>query len=274
MLPEIVSQMPWTRHFSIQHEHPRRVVVQENSLGSNTAVSINAALQELVQICIDRNLFKVIGGRHSEAVEILSARYDQTVRIERFAANLFGLMRCGAHLIAHTKSSDGGMKIWVPRRAANLFTYPSLLDSTVAGGIKSGVSPLQTVVEEAGEEASLPEDFVRREAWSRGVISHMGLTGRGHGGEQGLVEPNYIYVYDIELPADMIPKPNDDEVGAFHCMTIEEVQTALLAEDFKPDSAAVMVDFLIRHGIITPENEPDFVDISMRLHRKLPFRTG
>jgi hypothetical protein len=35
-----------------------------------------------------------------------------------------------------------------------------------------------------------------------------------------------------------------------------------------------LVDFLIRHGIITPENEPDFVEISMRLHRRLPFRTG
>ncbi|EGP89433.1 uncharacterized protein MYCGRDRAFT_38554, partial [Zymoseptoria tritici IPO323] len=274
IIPEIVSKMPWTDQFSVEHEHPRRVTILDVSNRSDFARTITAAFQELVDTCIDRNLFRVLSGRHSEHVTILSAQYDRPVCIERFAANLFGVTRSGAHLIAYTTSRSDEMKIWVPRRSPHLFTYPNLLDSTVAGGVKAGASPLQTVVEEANEEASLPEELVCRCARSRGVVSHMGLTGKGFAGEQGLVEPNYMYVYDLELPADIVPRPHDDEVEAFHCMSVEEVQTALLAEAFKPDSAAVMVDFLIRHGFITPENEPDFVEISMRLHRTLPFRTG
>jgi len=30
-------------------------------------------------------------------------------------------------------------------------------------------------------------------------------------------------------------------------------------------------DFFIRHGIITPENEPNYVEISSRIHRTLEF---
>jgi hypothetical protein len=47
-----------------------------------------------------------------------------------------------------------------------------------------------------------------------------------------------------------------------------------LRGEFRPDSAAVLVEYLIRHGFITPENEPEFVEINVRLHRRLPFRTG
>lgn len=273
MIPAVVSKMPWTEQFAVRHEHPRSVTVLDNTKGNDTASAINKAFEELVGICIDQKLFHVLDGRHSEPFAIAGARYEKPVWVERFSANLFGITTRGAHLIAYTNTSDG-MKIWVPRRSPHLYTYPNMLDATVAGGVKSGVSPFQTIVEEANEETSMPEDLIRRYACSRGVISHMGLTGRGFPGEQGLVVPDYIYVYDIELPADVVPKPHDDEVSAFTCMTVEQVKTALLNEEFKPDSASVMIDFFIRHSIITAENEPNFVEINMRLHRRLPFRTG
>lgn len=273
MLPAIVANMPWTSSFSVQHEHPRRVTLTIASNETDTASAINAAFEELVASCIKQDLFHVLCARHSEPFAIAGARYEKPVWVERFSANLFGITTRGAHLVAYTTAAEG-MKIWIPRRSPHLYTYPNMLDATVAGGVKSGVPPFQTIVEEADEEASLPADLVRSLARSRGVISHMGLTGKGFSGEQGLVVPDYIYVYDIELPRDIVPKPHDDEVSAFTCMTVEQVQAALLNEEFKPDSAAVLIDFLIRHGIITADNEPDFVEISMRLHRKLPFRTG
>lgn len=273
MLPDVVAKMPWTSQFSIQQEHPRSVTVIDTSKGTNTADAINVAFEELVAICVDQNLFHVICGRHSEPFSIAGAKYDKPICVERFSANLFGVTTRGAHLIAYTDTVEG-LQIWVPRRSPHLYTYPSMLDATVAGGVKAGVSPFQTIVEEAEEEASLPKELITRSTRSRGVISHMGLTGKGFPGEQGLVVPDYIYVYDIELPPDVIPKPHDDEVDSFSCMTVDQVKAALLKEEFKPDSAAVMIDFFIRHGVITAENEPDFVEINMRLHRRLPFRTG
>jgi hypothetical protein len=32
-----------------------------------------------------------------------------------------------------------------------------------------------------------------------------------------------------------------------------------------------MLDFFIRHGIISADNEEDFVEIRQRMHRRLPF---
>lgn len=274
MLPEIVQKMPLTQHFSIHHEHPRMIQVLDSSNGKDTAAAVNAAFQEVVDVCIERDIFHVICARHSEPFAIAGARYGSQVYVERFAASLFGITTRGAHLVAFSKTSEGDMKLWVQKRSAHLYTYPNMLDSAVAGGVKSGVSPFGTIVQEADEEASLPNDFVRQNARSIGVLSHMGLTGKGFPGEQGLVTPDYIYVYDMELPADIKPRPHDDEVDCFYCMTIDEVKRALLMGEFKPDSGAVFVDFMIRHGIITPESEKNFVEISMRLHRRLPFRTG
>jgi hypothetical protein len=247
--------------------------VLDSSNGVDTATAINAAFARIVSECIDRDLFHVLCRRHSEPFEIVSSTLSSPVYIERFAAQLFGIIHRGAHLIGYIKSEEGTL-IWVAQRSAHLYTYPDKLDVTVGGGVQSGVSPLETLVQEANEEAFLPSELIRHGAICRGVISHMGITGKGFPGEQGLVVPDYIYVYDIELPADVIPRPKDDEVKAFSCMSVPDVQSALLREEFKSDSAAAMIEFLIRHGFITPENERDFVEINTRLHRPLPFRTG
>jgi len=43
---------------------------------------------------------------------------------------------------------------------------------------------------------------------------------------------------------------------------------------FKPNCALVVLEFLVRHGILTAENEPDYVEIVARLHRRLEFPTA
>lgn len=57
-------------------------------------------------------------------------------------------------------------------------------------------------------------------------------------------------------------------------MTIDEVKAALATSEFKTNSALVMIDFFIRHGIITAENEEHYAEIVARLHRKLPLPTS
>ncbi|KAI2473499.1 hypothetical protein F4781DRAFT_380545 [Annulohypoxylon bovei var. microspora] len=271
LLPETVQKMPWTSHFQVNHNQPRSVTVLDSSKGKDTASAINTAFSELINICIEKDIFHVIDGKHSEPFAILSAKYP--VHMERFASALFGITSQGAYITAYTKTTDGLMKLWIPRRAKHLYTSPGLLDSTVAGGIRDGDSPLDTLIHEADEEASLPEDLVRSRVRSVGVLTYLCVTGADFPGEKGLVIPDIIYVHDLELPADVTPKPNDDEVEVFYSMAVEEVQKALLNDEFKPDSAAVLIDFFIRHGIITAENEKDYIELNTRLHRRLPFRT-
>jgi hypothetical protein len=42
-------------------------------------------------------------------------------------------------------------------------------------------------------------------------------------------------------------------------MSIPEIVNDLFDGEFCPPAAKVMIDFLMRHGFITPENEPDFM---------------
>jgi hypothetical protein len=71
----------------------------------------------------------------------------------------------------------------------------------------------------------------------------------------------------------MVCKQNDEEVKEFYLMTVNEVKESLARAEFKTNSALVMIDFFIRHGIITAENEQNYVEIIARLHRRLPLPT-
>ena len=88
-----------------------------------------------------------------------------------------------------------------------------------------------------------------------------------------MMQPEVQYVYDLELPEDTVPKPGDDEVEEFYLWSVEEVQEAMRKGEFKPNCALVVLDFLIRHGILTTESERDYIEIVSRLHRKLEFPT-
>lgn len=84
-----------------------------------------------------------------------------------------------------------------------------MLDSTVAGGVSAEYTPFETIVREANEEASLPEALIRRDVQSAGVLTYMSTLEKGQGEERGLIIPGMVYVYDLELAGDVIPKPGD-----------------------------------------------------------------
>ena len=163
-----------------------------------------------------------------------------------------------------------GIKIWVSRRARHLVTYPGLLDSTVAGGVKASETPLECIVHESDEEASLPASLVERDVKAVGVVTHCLKSIRS-----GLLSNAVLFVYDLELDADTIPKPQDDEVEYFTLMSPEEVKEAMLRQEFKPNSSLVMMDFFIRHGLLVEDFGIGgaYADIAVRLRRKLPVAT-
>jgi len=125
------------------------------------------------------------------------------------------------------------------------------------------------LVRESSEEASLPRDLVRTSATSHGMVTYIYIRTANATGEVGLIQPECQYIYDLELSPDMIPKPNDSEVQEFYLWDVEEVQEHMAKGEFKPNCALVMLDFFIRHGILTPENERDYDEIKNRIHRKL-----
>ena len=69
-----------------------------------------------------------------------------------------------------------------------------------------------------------------------------------------MLQPEVQYIYDLELAEDVEPKPSDDEVEAFELMTVDEAKVALRDGEFKPNCAVVLLDFFVRHGILTSED--------------------
>ncbi len=286
MHPSVVGRMPWTADFEVSRpdERPRTVRLllplppadgSGNDGGDTAAIAAacNAAFEKVIRAAYEGRVFRALLSRPlGEDFRVLGARYP-VVRLKRPAAGLFGVACRGAHMTVYTRGATGGeLRIWVPRRSAHLRTWPGRLDTSVAGGVAAGESPLECVLHEADEEASLPAELVRRDARPCGAVTYLGESGAaGSGGEPGLLVPDVLYVYDLEVGPDVVPRPRDDEVEAFHLWDVPRVREALLRGEFKTNSASVMVDFFVRHGLITDDNEPDYLEILTRLHRVLPM---
>lgn len=193
--------------------------------------------------------------------------------IERAGAGLLGVMRYGVHMTAYVRddSVKHGIKIWVPRRASSKSNYPGMLDNTVAGGLMTAEDPFECIIREADEEADLPEALMKERCRPVGTVVYLYITDERAGGERNLIYPETQWIYDIELPTTVVPTPKDGEVEDFYLWTVEEIQEAMAKGEFKPNCALVLVDFFIRRGILTRENEPNFDEIVRRMHRKTPF---
>lgn len=100
----------------------------------------------------------------------------------------------------------------------------------------------------------------------------MNVVSYYHHSSSGL-QPETEYIYDLELPNDFEPQPRDGEVESFYLWPLEKAKESILKNEWKPNCALVMIDFLIRHSYLTPDEEPDFIEITYRLHRRLEFPT-
>ncbi|KAL8826491.1 MAG: hypothetical protein Q9191_003763 [Dirinaria sp. TL-2023a] len=263
----VVEEMPWGEGWLV--DHTQKLVSPHTDYDS--VESQSRLIRETLERAKERDKFKVLRRWRNELHSVVGMSGE--VSMERAGSALFGIITYGAHLTAYVGDGDR-MKIWVPRRASNKHTYGGMLDNTVAGGISKGEKPFECLVREAEEEASLPEGVVRKHAKPCGTVSYFLIRDAKAGGETGLLQPECQFVYDLELGADIIPKPNDDEVEDFQLWGVDKVQKAIAEGQFKPNCALVLLDFFIRHGILTPDNEADYAEIVSRLHRKLPFPTS
>lgn len=232
----------------------------------------NRILADYLQDLRERKIFKVLGGWRNELYPIYGPGKRLLLNMERSATPLFGVVTYGVHMTAYVNTPEG-MRIWTPKRALTKQTYPGMMDNTVAGGLSTGEKPLECLVRESMEEASLPEDITKN-AKSCGTVTYHHIREANAGGEVGLSQPECQYVYDLELPEDVVPQPNDNEAVDFQPLSIDEVGQALADGKFKYNCALVLLEFFVRHGIVTAENEPEYVEIVSRMHRKLEFPTA
>jgi 8-oxo-dGTP pyrophosphatase MutT (NUDIX family) len=266
LLSSVVEKMPWTSRFRVLPGAQEVYLLRGD--GEDWQASCSKAIDELLDLARQQGIFPKLGRKRDERFPVLGAKFD--LSIERSAFSLFGIIGRGAHMTVFVRNSSG-LKFWIPQRNPNKSTYPGMLDNAVAGGVAAGEMPFECIVREASEEAALPEKLVRRDARAAGTVTWFNISDEKAGGQPGLMNPGLLYVYDLEVSEGVMLKPVDNDVYAFHLMDTQQVVNAMIQGEFKPSSAMVMIDFFVRHGIITAENEVEYVEIVSRLHRKLPF---
>ncbi|KAJ5980585.1 thiamine pyrophosphokinase-related protein [Penicillium waksmanii] len=271
IIKSVVDQFPWPQEYW-KIDSQAKTVTLITPAGADPALR-SKLIAETIEEAVKQETFEVLKGWRNERYPVFAPGGEYIFEIERSAACLFGVVTYGAHMTGYVED-PAGVKLWIPRRAKNKQTYPSMLDNTVAGGMCTGEKPFECIVREAMEEASLPESVVRASILARGCVTYTHVRDPRAGGETGLLQPEVEYVYDLKLDPSVIPKPGDSEVEEFKLLSVSETQDALSRGEFKPNCAIILVDFFIRHGILTAENEPDYLDIVARLHRRLEYPTA
>jgi 8-oxo-dGTP pyrophosphatase MutT (NUDIX family) len=178
--------------------------------------------------------------------EVFDVRADPDgpvlAQIDRGAIPSFGMFAVGAHLNGLVQRRDG-LHLWIARRAANKALDPGKLDHITAGGVPAGLTPWQTLIKEAAEEAAIPASLASR-------ARHVGTIAYSMERDEGL-RRDFVHCYDLALPAEFVPQALDGEVAAFELWPVADVMAAVRDGDgFKFNVSLVLIDLFLRYGLI------------------------
>ncbi len=224
--------------------------------GLRSVKARSLAVQTVIHALIEEGIIDRWQGE--EYPVAAGGRSDALFAMDRASASYFGIRAFGQHMNGYVREEEG-LKMWIGRRAMSRAHEPGKLDQLVAGGLPHGMSFHDNLVKECREEAGISAELASQ-AVPVGAISYCAETNKG-------VKPDVLYCYDLELPADFVPRPHDGETAEFYLWPIEQVAEIVReTEEFKLNCNLVIIDFLIRSGYITPE-QPDYLDLVTGLHQ-------
>ncbi len=165
--------------------------------------------------------------------------------LERAAMRFFGLTSSAAHLNGYT-GEGAQLRILVARRAASKSIDPGMLDNVVAGGVASGQDAWQALLRECGEEAGIPVALAEK-ARAAGVLRVCREVPEG-------LDSEILYIHDLALPADFVPRNNDGEVSEFLSLEPQTLLERIARGEMTVEAGLVTADFASRHGVLQDEH--------------------
>lgn len=126
------------------------------------------------------------------------------------------------------------------------------------------MSPKQTMMREAMEEASIPEHLSQKVQPVTCCSMMMDVPNRG-------LVLDTEFIYDLQVETSFQPLPLDGEVHGFYLMNLDEVKQRCLLSEFTPEATLVVIDFLVRHGALSAENERDYLGVVQQLRQNIPL---
>jgi 8-oxo-dGTP pyrophosphatase MutT (NUDIX family) len=212
----------------------------------------------LAQVCAELHRDGTIAGWRDELYPV-TARWSSPplLLLERAAVPLFGVTAYGVHMNGIVRDDDGRCRMWIARRSMSKPTGPGKLDQLVAGGQPHGIGLRENMIKECAEEAGIPRRLARR-VRPAGAVRYVFETPSG-------LRPDVIFSFDLELPPDFQPVNRDGEVEAFYLWPLDRVLATVRDTDaFKFNCSLVIIDFLVRHGIVDAD-DPDYEALTTEL---------
>lgn len=218
----------------------------------------SATLQHAAEFLVETGAVKGLRGEYYPVLPRWGA--EPLLRIDRAAVPAFGIEAYGLHVNGYVRQPDGGLALWIGRRALDREICPGQLDNMIAGGQPIGLSLAENLLKEAKEEAGLDAEVAGR-AVPVGAITYLMETDGG-------LKPDRLFVYDLEMPPGLVPVNTDGEVDSFELWPLDRVAESVRTDgDWKFNVALVTIDFMIRHGWLTPDNESDYLEIVRALRQ-------
>eukprot|EP01018_Ginkgo_biloba_P021102 Gb_31783 [translate_table: standard] len=201
----------------------------------------------------------VILGVRNELYPVTLAFGTQSLfSLERAAVPYFGTKAYGVHMNGYVDVC-GEKSLWVGKRSEMKPTFPGLLDHLVAGGLPNGITCKENLIKECDEEAGIPRAIAKM-AVPVGVVSYEDI-------DENRFKRDVLFCYDLQLPDGFQPENMDGEVEGFMLVPVAQVaNTIRKTKLYKPNCALVIIDFLFRHGYITPE-QPGYLYLLQSLRR-------
>ena len=261
----VTAMKPWpATYWSLDHEKRLLILLlsHANDFRARTKamrITLDSADdKEIVDYCADEKFperFPVYASKTGELV----------LNMNGCGVDLFGVISNGVQMIAYVETKEEGRKFWVPRRAKTKMSYPGMLDIVVGGSLTRRESAFDCLVREAREQVAIPEACTTALVKACGTLSYkMDRMDDGREGCRHQVQ----YLYEMELPEGISPRPKDGEVEELMLMGIDEIVDALRRGEFKLNCGMTWMSYLVRHGIVNAENEKSLVEICARMHRK------
>ncbi len=251
------ARVGWIRHALARRLAAFRDIfdVSEDAVVLAPALGDFRARSEAVDRVIRRLVAEgIVTGVREEPYPVTTAFSARPLlQMERAAIPHFGVRAFGVHMNGYVRRADR-LHMWIARRASDKPTYPGMLDNTVAGGQPIGLGLFENLVKECKEEAGIPAELARL-AVAVGAITYCAEAPDG-------LKPDVQFCYDLELPDDFTPVNRDGEIEEFFLWPIDRVAAVVRdTRQFKFNCNLVIIDFLVRHGVIPPDH-PDYVDIA------------
>jgi isopentenyldiphosphate isomerase len=255
-----VEQMTWSSDWKID-EMTRTLTLSAGS----SPVDRSTAMQKTLQHAEAEQRIQSAKKWGEALLPVVTHSGQHVLDMDICGMEIFGIVCAGVHLIAYTMTDDGP-KYWIPRRGEAKLPFPSKLDNTVSSNLLTGEQPMAKLIAKAEIEASLPAPFMLENTKACGTVTYAMEANNGKG---PVCQHHVQYVYEVELPESIVPKPTNDEVQTFELMTAAEVGDCLMDGKFADWRAMTWVDHFVRHGIINAENEDSLIEVCARLHRRL-----